>query len=866
MSVLTSLHAAGPAALDWARAMFVQSSLLILLLLLVEFGLRQRLRAVTRCGLWMLVLLKLLLPPSFALPSSPAYWLLRNDPEATINTTPTATAVTSTRISLATDRDGNANLDHAASGLPALTPASGFLLIWAAGALALAFRLVWRTRIALRVLRHTNPASPELQSLTDAVGVGLGLRRPVPARTLADTVTPAVCGWFRPVILLPARLVTQLPPPALRAVLIHELTHIRRHDVAVNLLQAVLQVLYWWHPLVWLANARLRQAREEAVDEAVAVAMGGDTETYPATLVEVARLVRVAPRLNLGLVGMFESRGSLQQRIQRLLAATVPGSARLGGRGLAAIVAFAALVLPMAKAQPKARPASEAPATAAPSGVGVGAASRAGAPGTAEFGSDVGDRGVEEAKKAARLLVTVRAQAEGNEATYEIDGQPVETAKLEATLKARVTDAPDTLLVLRADQAVPFTVVSRVVQAATAAGVTHVSLSTAAEPATVVAGMGPVVGRDDPREAFLRRYGLQAAGIPETVAAGDSNTAPSTVAAGGIDPVLRRRYGLGPDAGGQAGGGPGGVTTSGGLSPELRRRYGLAPAAGPTTTGAGAGAAGGGGGGAGGGGGFGSVSGGGTLATGGAGAGIGGSEGGVAGSSEVDPGVYAAGGPTGGEENGSVGPGTVVGSAGYSADVQVATGGALLMDPRMAQRYGLTMQSPAVNLQTELLALSPDAIEPLMATASYSTTRTGDRLWVLDPAQARAWAERRGHAEVQVLSAPSLTVPSGRQGTINVSEGDLQAGTGRQFTLELTPTRDGANTSLQWKTTVTEPGAGKELPATTGGAKALTFSSSSSINVEATLGEGGMLVLEPLQPRTREGRAYLAVIRLLRAK
>lgn len=174
-----------------------------------------------------------------------------------------------------------------------------------------------------------------------------------------------MCGLFRPVILLPRALAETLPAAQLRAVLLHELTHLRRRDVWVNCLQALTQIAYWWHPLVWLANGRIRQLREEVVDDTVMLALADEADVYPPTLIEIARLALARPLASLGLVGILESRGALRQRIERLIHFDTPGRAGLSALSLAGIVVFAALAVPMGAAPP--RPASlEEVATAAP--------------------------------------------------------------------------------------------------------------------------------------------------------------------------------------------------------------------------------------------------------------------------------------------------------------------------------------------------------------------------------------------------------------------------------------------------------------------------------------------------------------------
>ena len=141
----------------------------------------------------------------------------------------------------------------------------------------------------------------------------------VPVKLTTNSMSPAVCGLFRPAILIPQSLAENFSDEQLRAVLLHELIHLRRGDVWVNFLQALLQIFYWWHPLVWLANARIRRVREEAVDDAVMLALRDEAEAYAPTLLEVAKLALNRPLASLGLVGIMESRHALRQRIERLV-------------------------------------------------------------------------------------------------------------------------------------------------------------------------------------------------------------------------------------------------------------------------------------------------------------------------------------------------------------------------------------------------------------------------------------------------------------------------------------------------------------------------------------------------------------------
>jgi hypothetical protein len=199
-----------------------------------------------------------------------------------------------------------------------------------------------------------------LQALLAETAAGLGLRLKLPRLCLTDTAQgPALCGLFRPVILLPRGLSEQIEAESLRQVLRHELIHLQRWDLAWNLLQVSVQIAWWWNPLVWFANARIRSLREAAVDEAVMLEPGSDD--YPATLVAVARYCAVPPRMPMAFLGVLESGSRLEARVRRLLERPLPRSAKLGWVGCVTVLVAGALFLPMGFA----RVENPAPPTAA---------------------------------------------------------------------------------------------------------------------------------------------------------------------------------------------------------------------------------------------------------------------------------------------------------------------------------------------------------------------------------------------------------------------------------------------------------------------------------------------------------------------
>ena len=87
----------------------------------------------------------------------------------------------------------------------------------------------------------------------------------------------------------------------------------------MNLIQTLLQVIYFYNPLLWAANAIIRRLREKAVDEAVLVNLGRDGCDYSQTLLNVAGMSLRRPALSLRLIGVVESKDQLTSRIKHII-------------------------------------------------------------------------------------------------------------------------------------------------------------------------------------------------------------------------------------------------------------------------------------------------------------------------------------------------------------------------------------------------------------------------------------------------------------------------------------------------------------------------------------------------------------------
>jgi len=203
---------------------------------------------------------------------------------------------------------------------------------WTAGVVLFAIRLVAGWLHAVRLRRRTSPSDAATVATTTSIATRIGIARPVRVVTASLDEGPSVIGWLRPTLLLPPATAMGLTTRQLEAVIAHELAHIKRHDYLVNLLQVIVESLFFYHPVVWWTSRCIRLEREVCCDD-IAVRSIGDATGYARALTSLAKQ-QLAARLAMAAAG-----GPLLYRVQHLLgrAPRDVGPAMLPG--LAAIAA-----------------------------------------------------------------------------------------------------------------------------------------------------------------------------------------------------------------------------------------------------------------------------------------------------------------------------------------------------------------------------------------------------------------------------------------------------------------------------------------------------------------------------------------------
>ncbi|HPC96139.1 MAG TPA: M56 family metallopeptidase [Sedimentisphaerales bacterium] len=298
---LGQLNTMGEAFVAFALPMLLISALLIGGALLAEFLLREKARASLRCGLVTAVLIFLALSPFLPL-SLPSHFLPSGN--AAFADPTTHQAAEHARASLSRPLTGQSQTTTAGTGKPPLsiTWQGGLLLLWLGGVVVMSVVVVRRACAACRSVDRSPDANFLMTDILLYCRKRMGIRSKVDLRISAEGTRPAVCGLLRPVIVVPRDLVPSLGSRHLRDVLFHELAHVKRHDLWVNLIQNVVQVVYFYNPFLWVAGAVLRRLRDEAADEAVRETVGDGDRSYSRRLADVQRLTLLPAAADLDLI------------------------------------------------------------------------------------------------------------------------------------------------------------------------------------------------------------------------------------------------------------------------------------------------------------------------------------------------------------------------------------------------------------------------------------------------------------------------------------------------------------------------------------------------------------------------------------
>lgn len=191
-------------------------------------------------------------------------------------------------------------------------------LTWVVGVLFFSLRIAGGFWYLSRVRSNAMPVGDVWTEHLRQLCIRMGISDDVALAESAEVQSPFVIGYFKPLILIPLGMIGGLSTDQLETILLHELSHIRRADYLVNIIQSFIEALFFFNPFVWIVSSMVRTEREHCCDDAVV--RHGYALTYAQALASVEALRFANTSLAMSLAG---NKNQLLKRIKRIMEKSV---------------------------------------------------------------------------------------------------------------------------------------------------------------------------------------------------------------------------------------------------------------------------------------------------------------------------------------------------------------------------------------------------------------------------------------------------------------------------------------------------------------------------------------------------------------
>jgi protein-export membrane protein SecD len=325
--------------LNWLFESTIYISILICLIFIIKAFTKRRLPAWWSYFLWLLLLVRMLIPVVVetpvgvfnyfpAPPENSSYIRYLMPHPTSISFIQNAPDSSPYAVPPDADLSNKSSTESHDTHETATTNTSGFdlsfdkalMLLWLAGVLAFGIATVYKNcKFRLGVRREQPVTDKDILELFNECRSTLGLQKKVKIIVTDSVKSPAIYGYFKPQLLLPTHFLDTLNKDELYCIFLHELSHVKRHDIGVSWLATLFQVIYWFNPLVWYAFHYLRADQEAACDAYVLSKIKKAQPTdYARTIVNL--LERFVQNRQLpSLAGIIENKSQIGRRISMIL-------------------------------------------------------------------------------------------------------------------------------------------------------------------------------------------------------------------------------------------------------------------------------------------------------------------------------------------------------------------------------------------------------------------------------------------------------------------------------------------------------------------------------------------------------------------
>jgi|GEM_PF-2046334 len=326
-----------PSIVQWMMEISFMATVMAFLILVIRSLLKHRLPIKWQYGLWLLLIVRLLLPwapessvslfnifpfmhqDSWQAPIKPGHSEsnLPGEPQEYL-TSILPTNPHASELSINEETDKTAPLAY---GNVSLWKDTAIFIVWSVGVLIFGMRFVKVHIEFSRGLKKTPriPAESHQVELLDRCRQEIGVKRSIPLWISTGIAGPVLYGLVRPRILLPAHCAETFSSKELRYIFLHELVHMKRKDIAVNVIMTLLLIVQWFNPVLWYAYRKMREDQELSCDAAAISHIGTDeVKEYGYTIVKLLESSASRPSRLLASANFSRGHGELKRRMKMI--------------------------------------------------------------------------------------------------------------------------------------------------------------------------------------------------------------------------------------------------------------------------------------------------------------------------------------------------------------------------------------------------------------------------------------------------------------------------------------------------------------------------------------------------------------------
>ena len=308
----------------WLFKTSLKASVLVALILIIQLVFRRKLSARWQYGLWLLLIIRLILP--FDIESRFSLFnLMPAQNTQLLQATNPAEAISTPNIELT-----NFNVPATSAQIETEVPPAQqnfnlstkeiLALVWLLGLIAiLLYTFICNFKLWRKIRLQSSSSSPLLYQLLEQCKKQMKITRPLALIEMEGIRIPVLFGIFKPKILLPVNFTQKMTADQIKHILLHELAHYKRNDVLVSCLTTILQISYWFNPIIWFAFYRMRSDRELACDEMTLNRIGAaQSQAYGQTIISLLETMTIKFRLPVT-VSIIETKKDLKRRLAMIV-------------------------------------------------------------------------------------------------------------------------------------------------------------------------------------------------------------------------------------------------------------------------------------------------------------------------------------------------------------------------------------------------------------------------------------------------------------------------------------------------------------------------------------------------------------------